>query len=533
MVEVMRVESGKFKVESVAAHQKTRGRILLFIALATLSTFNFQLSTAQRRVIAGLEEHAEYRELIAREGALVRTSDSLASLIASFRGRLRTDTLSRASLSADIVRMEEEGFGLRGEMARLASRINTIEQEWILANLSAPRPAPPSDGPSGDGPAPIESFLTPEQSAELNAARRAEAAIPGLMDEYRRVHALAGSLARAYDAATTQPEADSLLALFEERRTAGEHLAARIGSEWGAIFDSKSYIYNLLADKQNRRDMLTLFESGMEELRNARGEIPLLPGMGGDPDASDGVAPPPAPLIDYVLQKRMLTGYELALAGEQGDTASADSLRAVLSTLPGPASLAGLGPVTIREKLFLDYADIVTGGAGPYNASNPIPDVALWPRGIIWRVQVGNYTTRQSPSVFRGARPLAVFRGDDGRFRYLAGGFPTDSLATAAAERMRRAGFRAPAPVVWMDGVYLDPAGTEKIYRIEISGTDDLPALAREAIAETGTVDMVRGAGGFIIAPLDAPAAIRLRTALEQLRHDHPQLTAELSKIPE
>jgi hypothetical protein len=489
--------------------------------IAALILFGVCEAAAQQRsAIAGLEEHAEYRELIAREGALVRSADSLAASVASLRARLRTDTLERAAISADIVRMEEEGFGIRGDMARLASRINTIEQEWILANLSVPR----TDTPPGDGegrPATIESFLTPEQRAELQAARRAEAGIPRLVDEYRRGHAIAASLARAYASAASQPEADSLLALLNESKAAGERLAARIGGEWGAIFDSKSYIYNLLADKQNRSDMLARFEEGMERLREER------------PRWSEQGTP--ESVVDYALQKRMLTEYEIVLAGEQGDDAAADSLRAVLAGLPGPAGLAGLGPVTIRERSFLDYADMATGGAGPYNASNPIPEVAVWPRGIIWRVLVGNFSGRQSPSIFRGARPLAVARGDDGRFRYFAGGFPTDSLAAAAVEQLRRAGFRAPAPVVWMDGVYIDPAADDgaRIYRIEVWGTDELPGAVREATAGAEATDVVRGPEGFIVAPLDGATAVRLRSALEEARRDNPDVAARLSKIPE
>ncbi len=304
-------------------------------------------------------------------------------------------------------------------------------------------------------------------------------------------------------------------------RGVGQSKIESIGQRWEGLFDSKSYIYNLLADKENRRDLLSRFEGGMERLREERSKWQE--------------AGAPAALLDYVLQKRMLTDYEIALSGAIGNDAAADSLRRVAAVLPGPASLEGLAPVTLKERLFLDYSDVTVGGS-PYNASNPIPEVVVWPKGVIWRVQVGNFASRQAPSVFRGAHPIAVQTGDDGRFRYFAGGFPVDSLAGAAVEQLRKAGFRAPAAVVWMDGEFVDPAaGNENIYRVEISGVGELSPALREAAtaAAGGEVDIVRTEEAFILSPLDTTAAVRLRSALEALKAAFPEMDVRLSKIPE
>ncbi len=120
----------------------------------------------------------------------------------------------------------------------------------------------------------------------------------------------------------------------------------------------------------------------------------------------------------------------------------------------------------------------------------------------------------------------------EGRFRYFAGGFPTDSLARAAVEQLRRAGFRAPHTVVWIDGVFIDPAATdaERIYRVEIAGVETLPDMVRELAA---AADIVRSAEACGVTPLDAAAAIRLRTDLEALGADHPEWEIKLSKIAE
>jgi hypothetical protein len=485
-------------------------------------------SGQQRTVIAGLEENAEYRALIEEESGLVKSADSLAVEISSLRGLLRVDTLGRAANSAAIVRMEEQGFEIRSRMARLASRINTIEQEWILASLAGE----PTDDTPPQGDASQVEILSPEQLAELHDAQRAERELPPLFERYRENRTLLGTLADEYERATTQPEADSLGGLFGDLSVESEAMERRIGDEWGMIFDSKSYIYNLLADKQNRSDLLESFERGMERVREEQSRH----------------TEAPTAIVNYVLQKRMLTAYELTMAEATGNSAAADSLRRAATQIPAPESLADLTPVELKERLFLDYSDIKIGGS-PYNSSNPIPEVAVWPKGVIWRVFVGNFATRQSPSIFRNAHPIAVETGDDNRFKYFIGGFPTDSLANKAVEQLRKAGFRSPSAVVWMDGVYIDPEDAdETTYRIEISGVEELSPETREIIAsataknpdesteETATrakAEIVRAAGLFLITPLDAPEAVRLRTALEAHKATQPEMEIRLSKFSE
>lgn len=508
-------------------------RILFAFVLLMCACF---ASGQQRTIIAGLEENAEYRALTDEEGALVRSADSLAAEIASLRVRLRADTLGYGAISAAIVGMEEQSFEIRSRMARLAGRINTMEQEWILASLAgesagdeaAPGHEARSESESAARRRPgnaaygswFESGLSPDEMRELQEARETEGEIPRLAAQYRRDHERLAALAREYDAAPTAAYADSIRAEFDTASDGIGLLDGQITRLWETVFDSRSYLYNLLADKKNRQDLLAIFEAGMERIREEKARW-----------SDQGT---PESLLDHALQKRMLADYETALAREIGDEAAADSLRRIAAALPGPASLDGLGPVKLKKRLFLDYADIAVGGS-PYNASNPIPEVKVWPGGVIWRVQVGNFASRQAPSIFRGAHPVAVQSSDDGRFRYFAGGFKTDSLAAAAVERLRRAGFRAPSAVVWMDGVLIDPAAEtpEKIYRVEISGAEELSTDVREVIAAAtdGGVDIVRGTDGFIVAPLDGAVAVRLRTALDALLPAYPGVEARLTKI--
>jgi hypothetical protein len=237
-------------------------------------------------------------------------------------------------------------------------------------------------------------------------------------------------------------------------------------------------------------------------------------------------------MADYAVQKPLLIDFEAALARKRGDAVAIDSLGLAAADVPSLAEVGELAPVTLTDRLLLDWADVAVGRT-PYSAANPIPELRVWPRGVIWRVRLGAFSARQAVSVFRGASPLAVERGADGRYRYYAGGFRIDSLAAAAVERLRKAGFRAPAAVVWMDGVLIDPDADregERRYRVKISGVEELPAEVRELVGGAG---IVRGAEAFIATPLDAAAAVRLRARLEALKASHPGLEARLSENAE
>lgn len=498
-----------------------------------------QSNAQQRTCIAGLEGNAEYMRLVGQEERLVRTSDSISESMNAIRRTFRTDTLNRAANSAAILRMEEETFDMRERMAAIAGRINAIEQEWILrsfesrdgdgmqsasANGSSATPADNSPEAFEDVPANFvynpwfARNLSPEHLAELHRAQELESEIPDLVADHIARHATIRGLAADYERAVGQAEADSIEAELDFHAVVNLQQDELIGELWGIVFDGKTYIYNYLMDKENRVDMLERYVAGMETLRQARTEQQ---GM----YASDAIA-------DYILQKKFITDCELRLAGELRFQSAADSLKKVIAALPEIAEL-GLEPVRLTERLFLDYADIATGQS-PYNSADPIPQTTVYPKGIIYRVLLGAFSSAQQPSVFRGVSPLSVQKGPDNKFRYFAGGFATDSTALAAVERMKDHGFRAPQPVVWMDGVYINLADGKGLgdgfYRVELSGGAELSPEVREVIRTvTGGKPIVRGEGMFIVGPLDnAAEAARLRTALDSR---DPEMTVKIVEM--
>jgi hypothetical protein len=500
--------------------------VLVAVLLGTVS-----VSAQQRVRIAGLEDDPEYRRLTEQEALLSRASDSLSAGMNSIRRSLRSDTENRAANSAAILRMEEEMFDMRGRMAHLAGRINTIEQEWILRSLES---GVADDAETGMPASPVQEYqfanlvynawfeqnLPPDELSELRQAQNSENEITTLTADYSRKIKALQELAEKYHSSATQARADSLKADFEALASGINALDARIAGQWSAIFDSKSYIYNYLMDKGNLVGLLEKYENEMEKLRQSQAHWQGV-------YASDAI-------VNYTLQKRLITDCEMWLAVETRNMMALDSLKKVWAALPNVEGLE-LPVVALRERLFLDYADIKAGAASPYNSRNPIPEVKIYPKGIIYRVRLGAFSTPQQPSLFRNVSPLAVQKGPDGKFRYFAGGFTTEQGVNDAVEHMRRHGFKAPQAVAWMDGVYInltDGKGLgDGFYRVEISGVHELSPEIREIIRTvTEGKPIVRGADMFIVGPLDnALVAARLRAALE---NRDPGMEMKLSEIP-
>ena len=108
-----------------------------FFLLAVLVAAGAAEASAQEVTarIAGLEGNAEYMEMLREEASLQAREDSVTMVVNRVRRQLRDDPAQRAVYSAEILRCEEQLFSIRIERGRLTDRINTVEQDWVLANL--------------------------------------------------------------------------------------------------------------------------------------------------------------------------------------------------------------------------------------------------------------------------------------------------------------------------------------------------------------------------------------------------------------
>ena len=129
-----------------------RGFVLLAMLLAgAVAETSAQEVTAR---IAGLESNAEYMEMLREEAALQAREDSVTMVVNRVRRQLRDDPSQRGAHAAEILRCEEQLFTIRTERGRLTDRINTVEQDWVLANLDLNRPAPSQAGAAAGTPLP-------------------------------------------------------------------------------------------------------------------------------------------------------------------------------------------------------------------------------------------------------------------------------------------------------------------------------------------------------------------------------------------
>ena len=96
--------------------------------------------------IAGLEGNREYMSLLEQDAQLQIREDSIVNAVERARQQLREDPANRQRYSQEILQLESRIFEVRNAKGRLIDKINTIEQEWVLANLNgaAQQPAEPA-----------------------------------------------------------------------------------------------------------------------------------------------------------------------------------------------------------------------------------------------------------------------------------------------------------------------------------------------------------------------------------------------------
>lgn len=472
--------------------------------------------------IAGLESNAEYMKMLREEAALQVREDSVTMVVNRVRRQLRDDPSQRAAHTAEILRCEELLFTIRTERGRLTDRINTVEQDWVLANLDLSRPAAQTGAGSAAG-APLPDSL---QRADLvhNAYFREQlpdADYRALLDAQRRERTASDLAAAfvanyeaiemakiAYDTVSIEAPAAVLYERYRALQSLDRSLCDSLQKIWGTIYDNKNYAYSYVLDKLGRDDLLSRTEDQMAAVRQQ---------MAAERGRYHADEP-----TDYLLQKRALVDQETELAGALGLTEARDSLLRVAAALR--SADYRLPKLFIEERLFLEYEPIGFVSPAKYNAQHPIPEVEVYDRGTIYRILLGSYANRTNGGyLFKGAYPLGYERVG-GRYVYYAGGYRTLDEARAAQEEMRRKGFRRPEIVVWNDGERVNLAdaageGHAPMFRVEIGGLDNFTEELRAAVLSAAEACEISRAGRlFIAGPVaDKAVADRIAEALRQL----------------
>ena len=424
-----------------------RGNTILLMSLILFSAAGASAQEVTAR-IAGLERNPEYMEMLRAEASLQVREDSVTTVIGRVRQRLREDPAQRAACAAEILRCEEQLFSIRTERGRLTDRINTLEQEWVLANLDLGRPE--VTGTAEIAPVPDslqradlvqnaffrDQLPSTDYRALLSAQRYERTALElaaACADNYAAIE----ELKIAYDTITVEEPAAALYERYRTLQGLNRTLCDSLRRVWSGVYDNKSYAYAYVLDKLDRDDLLTRTEDQAASVRRQM--------------ASERGRYYADEVTDYVLQKQALLDCEAEVAGALGLTEARDSLvraAAALSSMD-----YRLPKLFIEERTFLEYEPIGFVSPAKYNASIHIPEVKIYERGTIYRILLGTYTNRTNGGyLFKGAYPLG-YEKTEGKYAYYAGGFRTLAEASEAQAEMKRRGFRRPEIVVWNDGV--------------------------------------------------------------------------------
>ncbi len=497
-----------------------RFNILLVASLFGAAALRAQLPPVEAR-IAGLEENAEYMALLREDVRLQFQEDSIVRAVDALRRRLRENPSEQALRAREILELENRIFEVRNAKGRTIDRINTIEQEWVLANLGAPgsvaaEPAGPSFGELPDS-LKVRNLvanrcfveqLAPEDYAALRQAQRMESQAADFIVRYFVNYAALNELAAAYAAAQTEEEALDIHGRFTTLQGVNGVLADSLARTWEYVFDNKSYAYDYMMDKLGREELLTREEE--RRAATAR-ELTALRGT----TASDEVAA-------YFLHKRLTLDYERAVAEELALGTARDSLDAAANRLK--TFDFRVPPVEVAERTFILYDSILFSKTPQYTYQNPIPECRVYALGTIYRILLGTFNTKRAASTFRGAYPLCYRIDEQEKWCYFAGGFATREEAEAAQEVLKKHGFLRPEVVVWTDGVYRnlsqDPEAAAAVYRVEITGGETLSEAMKAQIQQTAPeADLSRvGDRLFVVGSFDDRAvADRLAAELQAL----------------
>lgn len=463
-------------------------KIICALAIASL----FVGASVAQKPIKELASNEEYRELMLRSEELQNQEDSITLLINEARTEYQlfaqegadSITAERDRFATYILDLEQQIFDLRSQRGQLTSRINSIEQEWVMAQLMNPveeelvAELPDSTSEEVIEPAaPIyyrnlventifRDILTGEDYNDLLIASEEDKEMETIVADYLATYADMAEAAEAYRNASEEAEAERILARFGDLEIEAEELSDEMQQRWNHIIDTKYYAYGYILEHERRYDLLDKASSDFSTMLQQCA-------------ANDGNYASDA-LMRYIVGRPTLLGHEIEFAREMELMEAADSLSGVRDNL----NLADyrLEPIKVERRLFLDFAPIVVGRTNYYNSANPLPELRIFERGTIYRILLGTFRSKQPMTLFKGVQPLFIAENDDETYSYYAGGFATLAEAEEAQLFLKEKGFRAPEVCRWENGEMINLTEAEESG--EEGETVDMPVVGMRYMVE-------------------------------------------------
>lgn len=480
--------------------------IILLISILSLSVVCAQSQPPIKARIAGLENNAEYMELLADGVRLQQQEDSVMRVVEQNRRLFSEDPANRAKYGEAILALEEQVFSLRNRKGDIFGRINTIEQDWLIENMSSGQPAQvvveEAVADTVIEQASVQTtrivddihFVTELDSTDYVALQRAqndELKVVEFVNMFSENHAAMESIRVQYEQTQDAAEASRLYSNYQVLKGLCSALNDSISTRWSTIFDAKSFAYNFMLEKNRRDDLLENCELALSQaLQRAAADRGRY--------ASDAMS-------SYFNTKQSLVATEIELARMFGLGLAQDSLKMVsrqLETID-----YRLPKIEIEERFFLAYEPIGVSSPARYNSRNPIPECEIYERGTIYRVLLGTFSSQQPISIFKGVYPLYKLKTEEGKYRYFAGGFATEAEVDEAQIRLKNMGFKRPEATVWIDGVYTNlvevreaEGDKTQMFRVEIAGIEQMTPELRAALDQSAAdKDITRINGRFIV----------------------------------
>ncbi len=479
--------------------------------------------------ISGLESNATYMGLLSEDNKLTQQEDSITVVVESLREVYRADDSNAMSDRERIISLENELFELRAKKASVLDKLNVIEQEWVLNNIASPEPENKEAEPTIliDSLTEVDYiFESPNLKVNLSEvdyknlieAEKLESKAEELNSKFIVNYDNMLSLAKSYENAPLKEDADKISDSFNQLYDDGQKILDELNNTWGFIYDNKSFAYSMLMELLGFDDILS---KEAELMRKSQAEISSKQ----QSSATDAV-------LRYRVQKSSMVEFEILVAEKLGLKNIADSLCSVATKL---SSVEKISPkdIVLEERLFLLYEPIKFISRPLYTASNPIPETAIYDKGVVFRIYVGSFKTKQPASTFRNTVPISHYLNSDNRHCYYIGGFATFEEAEAAQKTLKKRGFRAPQIVMWNDGeernLTSDPLSADISYRIEIIDAPILPEGAVDAVKRIAPNSSINKVGNdkFVIMSLDRSS--QTDSISVELRKMDPQLKVSIS----
>ena len=420
-----------------------------------------------------------------------KSIDSLNMLIAEARSRYLEEVNSREKISTQLLAMEEQALVLKRRYdSALAALVSAQQRAYVssgdgrtesgalvlqqnVVNDTASVAVAPTYHYSANlvYNGIFESMLGGTDLRMVRDAQQQEGRLVGKIKEYLRSYDRMVSLQLEYERVDTEVAADSVLSMIDSVRKvafAGQNV---ISDSWHAICDNKIYAYNFIAEKQGYMDLLS----------SAEGELAKAQRLS---DQNEGAYESDV-LCDYFFRKQAMLNYERKVAEAFELSSAVDSLEKVQRSLQKDSYC--LPKINIIRRSFIEHEPLKVIKPIIYTSANPIPRTKIYEYGTVYRIRIGIFTNRPNLTALKGITPLSYTdKYHGGKYAYFVGGFRSEEEALEGVEYLKKLGFKAPQPVMWVDGEYISNIQEWKSknlgFNIEITGVAALSDAVKSHI---------------------------------------------------